>query len=148
MRITLSFEGFDIGKKDVENPDSEGDKHRKEDVGAHSFEQLAGFFGHGDYIHARQFRGQGKDPVDKAGGGGDGVKPANGDAAYYLGDQGADLDADQRAQEHAHGQGVEDEAVDCILAQARITGGEDDLKDVGTHGGGRGNAQRIDEDGE
>ena len=53
-------------------------------------------------------------------------------------------DADQGAQQHAHGQGVEHEAVPAVLEDRVVTDGEHDLKNIGAHRGGRGNAQAID----
>ena len=61
------------------------------------------------------FLGEGGRPVDESGQDGDGVKTADVDALDHLGRQGADLDADQRADQHAHGQGVEDVPVDGVL---------------------------------
>ena len=59
-----------------------------------------------------------------------------------------DLHAHQRAEQHADGDAVEDEAVDGVLEDRRVGGGEDDLQDVGADGGEGGDAQAVDEHGE
>jgi hypothetical protein len=92
--------------------------------------------------------GRAKDPVDGPGQDGHGVKAADRDPRHHLGDHGADLDPQQGAQEHAHGQGVEDEAVNGVLADGGVAGGENDLKYVGAHGGHGGHPQDVNEDGE
>ena len=62
--------------------------------------------------------GQGEDPVDESREDGHGVETPDGDALDHLGHHGADLDPEQGPQEHAHGQGVKDEAVNRVLAMA------------------------------
>jgi hypothetical protein len=73
-------------------------------------------------------------------------KAADGDARDDLGDQRADLDADQGTEQHAHGQGVEDKAEDGVLREGAVAGGEDDLEDIGAHRGHGRDAEAVDED--
>ncbi len=70
------------------------------------------------------------------------------DALDDLGGQRANLDAEQGAEKHADGEGVEHVAVDGVLADGGEAGGEDDLQDVGADGGHGGHAEDVHEHGE
>ena len=149
MILRLPFQHLDVFEKRAENPKSEqGDDDEKQihaDL-VHHFGRAKPRFG--QVAHGNQFLGQGEEPVHETGHDRQGEESANGDARYDLGHQRADLDAQKRAQQHAHGQRVEDEAVDGVLRYGAIPGREDDLENIRTHGGQGRNSQHIDEDGE
>ncbi|VTR64830.1 hypothetical protein DESC_260108 [Desulfosarcina cetonica] len=146
--FSLPAKRTDVFQESADHPDTEAADDDEKGPDANGFQEAAHAFGDVDHPHATQLGRQGEEPVDETGHDRHGVKAPNRDARHHLGDHGADLDAKQGTQQHAHGQGIEDEPIDGILGDGSITRGENDLKDVGAHRGHGGDAQHVDEDGE
>ncbi len=105
----------------TQNPENGHD--RKEDDHADKIEPASQGLGDADVFHLIELFREGEDAVDKARQNGNGVKPPDVDALDHLGGEGAYLDPQQGAQEHAHGQGVKDEPINGILGNGAKTGG-------------------------
>src|SRR3990172_8378408 len=100
--LCLLPECFYIGEELAEDPEAEDSDHDPEYDVAHVFDCIDGGLGHIDVLKLHHLLGECGGPVDEAREDRDSVEPADMNALDHLGRERADLDADERADQHPH----------------------------------------------
>ena len=139
---------LDVLNKGSNDPYSESADHNEESPHSNALKYAAEGFGNRDHSEFAQLGRQSKDSIHETGEHGHRVKATDGDSGHDFCHHRSYLNAEQRAQEHAHSQRVKNEPVYCILRDCRIAGCKDDLKDVGSDRRQRRYAENVNENGE